>query len=440
MQRFRLRAAAMALPFLFVNLAPPALAQDAPPPPPQSGPPGAPVASPEQLDRMLAPIALYPDTLLTQILMASTYPLDVVSASRWLQDPNNAALRGDQLVAALQPLPWEPSVKALVPFPQIITMMNNDLDWMQSLGTAFTNQQADVMNEVQGLRQRARQAGRLQSTPQMVVHDDGPAIVIEPADPEVVYVPVYDPLVVYGNWWWPGRPYFFAPPPGFYLGGALGIGIGFSVGFGVVGPLWGWAHPNWGGHNVSINTTVYNHITNVSGGGRLAGSTWQHVGRPGGSFNAGAGAGHVASFHPPHTGLGSSGGGPGAHAGAAGHPGGGNRPGGHIGNGPGAHNAGLGANHTPGHGPEGEAHAGNHPTGVPHQPHAAAAHQGGGQHPPGGGGHPPGGGGGHPPGGGGGGHPGAAHPAAARAAPAPHNGGGGGHPAPHGNAGQHHDR
>ena len=129
----------------------------------QSNP--APTYAAPQLDQLLAPIALYPDPLLAQILMAATYPLEVVEAARWVQDPNNARLRGDQLDAALQPQDWDPSVKSLVPFPQILQMMNSKLDWTQALGNAFLAQQADVMDSVQRLRAQAQAAGTLQSSP-----------------------------------------------------------------------------------------------------------------------------------------------------------------------------------------------------------------------------------------------------------------------------------
>jgi len=145
--------------------------------------------APGQLDQMLAPIALYPDTLLSQILMASTYPLEVVQTDRWAQDPNNDALRGDQLTAAVEQQSWDPSVKSLVPFPQILHMMVSNLDWTESLGDAFLYDQGAVMDSVQRLRQSARAAGNLQSTPQEVVTDQDQAIAIAPTGPDIVYVP-----------------------------------------------------------------------------------------------------------------------------------------------------------------------------------------------------------------------------------------------------------
>ena len=232
-----------------------------------------------QLDQMLAPIALYPDTLLTQILMASTYPIQIVEAERWLGDPNNAALHGDALVAALQPLQWDPSVKSLVPFPQILKELADQLEWTQSMGTAFTNQQADVMVQVQVLRHQSESAGKLVSTQQQRVVHEGPAVVIEPTDPAMVYVPVYNPVEVYGPWAYAAYPpYYFPPYPGFYVG-PVGIGIGFSVGFGVVGPLWGWGSPGWGSNSVFINSGRYSQISYNHAG--YAGSSWHHAGAVG---------------------------------------------------------------------------------------------------------------------------------------------------------------
>jgi hypothetical protein len=263
--------------------------------------PGAPVPgmqaqpavyTPAELDQMLAPIALYPDGLLTQVLMASTYPVEIVDAARWLSVPGNAAIRGDALVAVLTPLPWDPSVKSLIPFPQIVSQLNDHLDWTQSLGEAFTAQQADVLQQVQVLRAQAAAAGTLVTTPQLRVVHDGPAVIIEPANPAVVYVPVYNPLVVYGSWGFVDYPpVYFPPPEGFFVG-PVGVGIGFSVGFGVVGPLWGWGHPSWGGGTVVVNNTYYSRIS------------YNHASFEGGVWRHGGPIAHVpgAGFHAPGTG------------------------------------------------------------------------------------------------------------------------------------------
>jgi hypothetical protein len=214
-----------------------------------------------QLDQMLAPIALYPDQLLTQLLMAATFPQQVVDAGKWLQDSNNASLKGDDLVAALQPLPWDPSVKSLVAFPQIIAMMNDHLEWTETLGTAFASQQVQTMARVQFLRDRAVAAGQLKSSPQLRVdHEDGD-IVIEPVDPSMVYVPVYNPAQAYGDWPDTDAPPVYIPPPPNFYSGDVGAAIGFSVGFGVVAPLWGWSHPDWRHHEVAVDPQRWNRMT-----------------------------------------------------------------------------------------------------------------------------------------------------------------------------------
>jgi hypothetical protein len=219
--------------------------------------PPAPVFAAQQLDQLLAPVALYPDELLGQILMAATYPLEVVEAARWLQDPNNRSLTGDALAAALAQQDWDPSVKALVPFPQILQMLNDRLDWMQKLGDAFLAQQAEVMDAVQRLRQQARAAGALVSTPQQLVTTDGPAILIEPANPDRVYPPYYDPRTVYGPWSDPDYPpYYFPPPAGYVSGPPLFFGIGIAV----IPTFWGWDHVDWRRRHVHIDVDRFNRV------------------------------------------------------------------------------------------------------------------------------------------------------------------------------------
>ena len=156
----------------------------------------------EELDQLLAPIALYPDDLLTQILMASTYPLEVVQAERWAKQ--NKSLKGDALKAALEKQTWDDSVKALVPFPDVLTMMSEKLEWTQKLGDAFLAQQKDVMDTVQKLRRKANEAGNLKSSKEQEVKKEGDIIIVEAANPQVVYVPAYNPTVVYGAWRVPG--------------------------------------------------------------------------------------------------------------------------------------------------------------------------------------------------------------------------------------------
>jgi hypothetical protein len=234
----------------------------------------------EQLDALLAPIALYPDALLAQTLMASTFPLQVVSAGRWVEDPANKSLSGDALATALVPQTWDPSVKSLVPFPSVLALLNSNLDWTQQLGYAFAEEQAAVMNSVQRLRYQAQTAGNLKTTEQQIVRVEKQVIVIEPAKPTVVYVPSYNPTVVYGAWPYPAYPpVYLPPPPGYVYGTALVGGIAFATGIAVVGSLWGWAQPGWGRGYVNVNVNYYNNI-NVNRT-QINSAVWQ-PNRPGG--------------------------------------------------------------------------------------------------------------------------------------------------------------
>jgi len=223
--------------------------------------------SPQQLDLMLAPVALYPDPLIAQILMAATYPLEVVEAHRWLQVPGNAALKGDQLTAALAQQPWDPSIKSLVPFPRILQMMDKNLEWTENLGDAFLAQQAEVMDSVQRLRQRAVAAGSLATTPQQVVSTTNGIVVVEPAVPGEVYIPEYNPTLVYGVWPWPlYPPFIFWPWPGFV--------IGFGVGIPIFYPFWGWSYWRWHDHRLDVDVARYNRI-NVNRP-PITATGWQH--------------------------------------------------------------------------------------------------------------------------------------------------------------------
>src|SRR5713101_566430 len=209
--------------------------------PPQTAQ-GAPYAqqTPEQLQQLVAPVALYPDSLVSQILAASTFPEQVVEADRWVQA--NPDLKGDDLGRAVDQQPWDPSVKALTGFPSVLGNMDKNLAWTSSLGDAYYNQQPDVVEAVQVMRRRAQDAGNLRTTPQQTVTEQDSTISIEPPSPDVVYVPAYDPWVVYGDpiVAWPG----WYPYPGiWYDGPALFFGVGFGIGyFGGYG--WGWHH--WG--------------------------------------------------------------------------------------------------------------------------------------------------------------------------------------------------
>jgi hypothetical protein len=223
-----------------------------------------------QLNQLLAPIALYPDPLIAQILMASTYPLEVAEAGRWQQDPSNAGLQGDQLTYELEQQPWDPSVKSLVPFPQVLQTMNHNLEWTEQLGNAFLAQQGDVMNAVQHLRYQAERSGQLRSTPQQVVTTQGSYILIRPANPNVVYVPYYNPDVVYGSWAYPDYPpYYFS---GYSY--AVGAGLGFTTGIAIIAPFWGWHHWDWRDHRIDIDRARYAEIN--EGHTMPNGGYWQH--------------------------------------------------------------------------------------------------------------------------------------------------------------------
>ena len=203
-----------------------------------------------QLDQLVAPIALYPDPLLAQVLMASTYPLEIVQADRWAKA--NKSLKGDALTAALDKQDWDASVKQLVSTPTVLAMMNDKLDWTQALGDAVLAQQADVMDAIQRLRAKAQANGKLETTKQQkvtVTQDQGsPVIEIEPASPEVVYVPYYDPGVVYGAWPYPAYPpYYFPPPAGWVVGGAIATGLAWGAAYAIGHEIWDdfdWHHGN----------------------------------------------------------------------------------------------------------------------------------------------------------------------------------------------------
>ncbi|MGZ9092628.1 MAG: DUF3300 domain-containing protein, partial [Rhodoplanes sp.] len=187
------------------------------------------VFSQPELDQMLAPIALYPDSLLSQILMAATYPRDVAEAASWSRA--NGRLAGDQAVRAVEREPWDPSVISLAAFPEVLEMMDERMDWTERLGDAFIAQQDQVMDTVQDLRRRADAAGNLRSSDEMVVQRQGHDYVIEPPAPDVVYVPYYDPNLVYGTWWWPQyEPIYWSPWAGYrYHAGYRGFGWGYGI-------------------------------------------------------------------------------------------------------------------------------------------------------------------------------------------------------------------
>jgi hypothetical protein len=247
---------------------------------PEAAAPGPPVAvetssifKAEQLDQLLAPIALYPDALLAQILMAASYPLEIVKVDRWLQDPAHANLQGDQVAAAVETEPWDPSIKSLVPFPRILRMMDGALDWTEQLGDAVAGQQADVMDAIQRLRHQAAAAGTLWSNAEQQVTTERQGIVIEPANPEFIYPPVYSPAV-YGPWPYPDYPPIDISPPEFSAGFPLPFGIGFGVGFAVVQPLWRWCTFDWGQRRIQLDIEKLNTINHHRA--RIGTDTWQH--------------------------------------------------------------------------------------------------------------------------------------------------------------------
>jgi uncharacterized membrane protein YgcG len=213
--------------------------------------------SQQELQQLVAPIALYPDALVAQVLAASTYPSEVVEADRWIQ--GHSDLKGQALAKEVDKQPWDPSVKALTQFPSVLENMDKNLSWTSSLGEAYANQQQDVMDAIQAMRQQARNTGDLNSNEQQTVTTQGSTIIIQPANPEVVYVPAYDPWLVYGvpivayPGWYPVPGIFFAGPT---ISFGIGFGVGYFGGFG-----WGWNRwgSDWHDHRV-----IYNHNTYVS--------------------------------------------------------------------------------------------------------------------------------------------------------------------------------
>jgi len=227
--------------------------------------------SQQDLDELLAPIALYPDALLAQVLMASTYPLEVVEAARWQKQ--NASLKDKALEEAVKNQTWDESVKALTIVPQVLTMMNEKLDWTTKLGDAFLAQQENVLKTAQSLRKKAEEAGNLKSSKEMVVkketENNVQVIKIENPTPETVYVPTYNPATVYGAWWYAAPPPYYYYPPGYAYGGA---GLAFASGV-----FWGAAIAGgigWGNNDININRN-----TNINTGNRnniQGGNKWQH--------------------------------------------------------------------------------------------------------------------------------------------------------------------
>jgi len=242
----------------------------------------APPLKQEELEQVLAPIALHPDELVSQILMAATYPLEVVQADRWVKQ--NGTLKGDALTAALEKQDWDPSVKSLVAFPQVLTMMSEKLDWTQKLGDAFLADQKKVLDTIQNLRHKAQAAGNLKTTKEQKVIVEEKIIKIEPADPQVVYVPTYNPTVVYGAWPYPAYPPYYYYPPGYVAGSMFWFGASMAMGA-AMGAAWGygWGNCDWNGGNVKIDNSRNNNFNNKIDRGKYANQlpsggrgNWQH--------------------------------------------------------------------------------------------------------------------------------------------------------------------
>jgi hypothetical protein len=247
----------------------------------QTPPPSQPASAPSQqlltagqLDALVAPIALYPDALLSEILMASTYPLEVVEADRWANA--NKTLQGDALKAAIDQQNWDDSIKSLAATPDVLDMMSNKLDWTQQLGDAVLAQQPDVMDAIQRLRVKAQANNKLQSTSQQTVTTQSAGgqqyIYIAPTDPDEIYVPYYDPSVVYGDWPYPDYPPYYWPPPAYIGVGILATGLVFGTGYALGrwasgGNRWGGGF-NWGGRNINVNRSV--------SANNFSGNTWAH--------------------------------------------------------------------------------------------------------------------------------------------------------------------
>jgi hypothetical protein len=215
---------------------------------------------PEELDQLLASIALYPDDLVAQVLSASTYPVEIVQAARFAKE--KSTLKGEPLMAAAKDKDWDPSVKAMFQFPDVLTMMDEKLDWTTKVGDAFLSQQRDVMDSIQRLRGKANEAGNLKTTKEqkVVVEEQTQTIIIQPANPQLVYVPTYNPTVVYGTWPYPAYPPYPVYPPG-YVATASVFSFAAGVAVGAAWSGWGGWHSNWHGGDVDINVNRYNNFT-----------------------------------------------------------------------------------------------------------------------------------------------------------------------------------
>jgi len=231
--------------------------------------------SQEQLEQVFAPIALYPDDLLSQILMACTYPLEIVQADRWAKE--HPSPTGDEAAKLLEEQTWDPSVKSLIATPDVLAMLSDKLDWTQQIGDAFMGQQQAVMEAIQSLRKKAQEAGNLESDGEQKVETSGDTIVIESSEPDVIYVPCYDSTIIYGPWPWPYYPPYPYYPPGYRYGVRVGIAIGFAWGY-------AWGHCDWHGgdididinRNVNRNKVIDRNKARMNAGNRGSKLTWKH--------------------------------------------------------------------------------------------------------------------------------------------------------------------
>jgi Protein of unknown function (DUF3300) len=271
-------------------------------PPAPSNEQESPKIPPDQLDSLIAPIALYPDPMLAQVLAASTYPLELMQLQQWLQ--KNKGLKDKALVDAVSKQPWDPSVQAMAALPDVVKRLTDDIQWTADLGNAFLAQQSELMDAVQRMRKKAQENGNLKPSEQQKVEtkvvESKQVIVIEQSSPDVVYVPSYNPTVVYGAPAYPYPPIYY-PPPGYYAAGmAISFGIGVAMGA-AWGGGWGWGC-GWGGNNdVTINNNNnFNRNTNVSGGNRVNGGN--RVSNQPARGGGGAGGNGTWKHNPQHRG------------------------------------------------------------------------------------------------------------------------------------------
>jgi hypothetical protein len=273
MDTIALRAFVVAL---LLSLPQAALAQAQTLPPQPASAPSQQLLTAAQVDALVAPIALYPDALLSEILMASTYPLEIVEADRWAVANKN--LKGDALKTAVDQQSWDDSVKSLVATPDVLDMMSQKLSWTQQLGDAVLAQQPDVMDAIQRLRMKAQANNKLASNQQQTVstqqQGDKQVIVIAPTQPNTIYVPYYNPAVVYGPWPYPAYPPYYWPAPGYIAAGVIATGLAFGAGYALGhwagGGYWG-GNVNWGSNNININRN-----TNINNINRGNGNNWVH--------------------------------------------------------------------------------------------------------------------------------------------------------------------